>query len=112
VRILLVVLLALTAVGWVLCGLEANPWEASVRSAEKPFGWRRTDQGWEKSHDWWKAEPRRLSVGARLSPMSVAAFEVAVSLAGLALFANREKENGKKTRRDVRRGPACPHYYQ
>jgi hypothetical protein len=97
VRILLVLLLVLVAAGCVGCRIDADPFGHGSPIAERPFGWRRTALGWEKSHDWWKAEPIRPSLGARLSPVSVAAFELAVSLGGLAIFASREKKIARKT---------------
>jgi hypothetical protein len=77
--------------------MDEDPLRHSVRSPERPFGWRRTQTGWEKSHDWWKGEPKRFSVGSRLSPLSVAALEMAVSLAALATLASGEKKIAKKT---------------
>jgi hypothetical protein len=98
VRFLLVLLLILIATAWVACALEPEHFGVKQQPfAVKPWGWRRAAHGWEKSEDWWRSPAGQArSLGARLSPFSVAAFEIAVSLTVLLMWDRRDSERGKQ----------------
>jgi hypothetical protein len=99
VRILLVVMVTLAAAGWAACHVEPTHLGfVSQPTATKPFGWRRTAEGWEKSENWWKTEIHPSpSAGSRLSPLSLAAMEAALSLAALAALSRPEKKIFEKS---------------
>jgi hypothetical protein len=89
---LILVLLGVAVAGGACANIEPQWFGApSQPVAERPYGWRRTAQGWEKAEYWWTNELYTPSAGARVWPASVAALELTLSVAALSILTRRGK---------------------
>jgi hypothetical protein len=100
VRTLLAILSFLALIGWGACHLDPPAMkQASIHVAERPWDWRRTAAGWERSHQWWPGGINPTpSLASTISPVYVALLEVGISLAALVAFPSRCLRNGEKSR--------------
>jgi hypothetical protein len=110
-RALLTVLLLLTLIGWGACHVDPPAQEQSWPTlAERPWDWRRTADGWERSDRWWpRTQDYSPSLAAAIFPVHVALLEVGLSLAVLVAFPPRKRKKPENSPRPSTKMPASPH---